>query len=180
MKDVRVESESPRSQATVPGSRCCHSGSRCCQTPDILDRTPPAVPLRDSEPRALTTPPFREGRGQPWPPNRRSGSNPNRRRRHVLRLEDIPTVAVRLGNVNPKEVRRLIARGELFSVTLGRRQPVPGNEVDSYINDHRPSNERQRRRKRSEKVLQIAGWVRGASYPHRSRGLHPRDSDVVT
>jgi excisionase family DNA binding protein len=52
----------------------------------------------------------------------------------VLRLEDIPTVAVRLGNVHPKEVRRLIARGELFSVKLGRRRLIPSVEVDRYIN----------------------------------------------
>ncbi|HEY2304182.1 MAG TPA: helix-turn-helix domain-containing protein [Acidimicrobiales bacterium] len=50
----------------------------------------------------------------------------------VLHLEDVPTVAGRL-SVTPKEVRRLIARGDLFSVKLGRRRLVPSYEVDRYI-----------------------------------------------
>jgi excisionase family DNA binding protein len=50
----------------------------------------------------------------------------------VLRLEDVDTVAARL-SVTSKEVRRLIARGELFSVKLGRLRLVPSVEVDRYI-----------------------------------------------
>ena len=50
----------------------------------------------------------------------------------VLHLEDVPTTAARL-SVTTKEVRRLIARGELFSVKLGRRRLIPSYVVDEYI-----------------------------------------------
>jgi excisionase family DNA binding protein len=52
--------------------------------------------------------------------------------RDVLHLVDVPSAAVRL-SVTPKEVWRLIARGELFSVKLGRRRLIPSYEVDRYI-----------------------------------------------
>jgi excisionase family DNA binding protein len=48
------------------------------------------------------------------------------------RLESIPTVADRL-SITEKEVRRMIYRGELFSVKLGRRRLVPAEETDRLI-----------------------------------------------
>jgi excisionase family DNA binding protein len=45
----------------------------------------------------------------------------------------IRDVAVELGRMHPSSVRRLIARGDLVAVRVGRRVLIPGDELERFL-----------------------------------------------
>lgn len=71
-----------------------------------------------------------------------SGSYPDRWADGPVRLVyPIPEVASKLGAMSEREVRRMLARGDLASVTIGRRRYVEHDTLVEFIKQRKAAAE---------------------------------------